>query len=421
MTEKKGAKSTPNTVDIVDIIPQNREGSKLFNVLSSACEDFCEPLFLLTTFDAGTKGYPCRWTGINTIPEDTNIYYGINPRASMPVTGQGKKDDISFVVAFFADIDVGVEGHRKESTFETIEEAKARLEKFYLKPSFLVFSGHGLQALWILTEAQEIGKEIELEEYEAINRGIQQAIGADTTPQVNAVFRLPDSHNCKVDAEGNPLPRVQAKIIAENDITYLIDDFEGVERIYQTTEGTNVLEANYAFEKVDWRKINPRLKTLLKEGTDSEEPEKKDRSTLIHRAIFGLAFAGFTDNQIFSLLTDKKNKLSEKILEKKNQKEQIRYVQMSLLKAREQITQKKAEIEAQAKEAVQTLQVLGYTENREIIFWHEGKIIPIKIKELGARDLKLLTGKSFGDELQMMINDLIEKARGKGMMTFRDG
>jgi len=157
------------------------------------------------------------------------------------------------------------------------------------------------------------------------------------------------------------------------------------------------------------------MKSLLK-GVDLEEPELNDRSALIHRAIFGLVLGGFSDNQIFTLLTDPKNKLSEKILEKKNTKEQMRYVQRSIIKAREAITRKKEEIEAQVVETVESLQVLGYTEAREIIFWHEGKIIPIRIKELGARDLKLLTGKTYGDETPTIINGLIEKARDKGII-----
>ena len=346
----------------------------------------------------------------DAIDQDANVYYTVNPRVRFNGNGQGTKSDISRVVAFYADMDVGKIGHKKASPFETNEEALAALDCFPLPASFVIDTGHGVQALWLFKEAVDISPSFTIADYESINRGIQSMIGADTTADISRIFRLPGSWNVKVKDDPKPVT-----IIRESDMEYTVGDFDFVSR-----DGTATIPASspaeYTRKKVDKRKLTGSLKELIESGRDPEKPDNTDRSAMVHSAVFRMASKGFSDDEIYSILTEPAYKISEKVLEKESEKERMRYVSISIRKAREALEEKRREAEA----AIGEMEILGHTSGLELVVFFRGAVIPLPMREISGKTLKLLTGLSFGDSAAGAIDALIEQARDAGTINLSE-
>ena len=346
----------------------------------------------------------------DAIDQNANVYYTINPRVRFNGNGQGTKSDISRVVAFYADMDVGKIGHKKASPFETNEEALAALDCFPLPASFVIDTGHGVQALWLFKEAVDISPSFTIADYESINRGIQSMIGADTTADISRIFRLPGSWNVKVKDDPKPVT-----IIRESDMEYTVGDFDFVSR-----DGTATIPASspaeYTRKKVDKRKLTGSLKELIESGRDLDNPDKTDRSELIHSAVFRMVSKGFSDDEIYSILTDAAYKISEKILEKESEKERMRYVSLSIRKAREALEEKKREAEA----AIGEMEILGHTADLDIVIHFRGSTITLSPNELTGRIIKMLTDLPVGEDATGFVNALLSEARKKGKVDLSE-
>ena len=346
----------------------------------------------------------------DAIATDANVYYTINPRTRFNGRGQGDKGDIAQVIAFYADVDVGRVGHKKPSTYDTTAEALQAIDAFPLEPSITVDTGHGVQALWLFKEAVELSESFTVTDYEAINRGIQTLIGADTTADIGRIFRLPGSLNVKVAGEPKPVT-----IIRDTGAEYVIGDFDFIERVYSTASASSE-PAAYTQKKVDRRGITGTLKTLIDTGRDSEHPERTDRSALIHSAVYKMAVKGFSDDEIYSVLTDPKNAISEKVLEHDTEKERMRYVSLSITKARETIKE-----DAIAKEkAIGEMNVLGHTADLDVVIHFRGSIITLAPDKLTGRVIKMLTGLSVGDEAAGFVDAMLNQARAKGKVNLSE-
>ena len=346
----------------------------------------------------------------DAIATDANVYYTINPRTRFNGRGQGDKGDIAQVIAFYADVDVGRVGHKKPSTYDTTAEALQAIDAFPLEPSITVDTGHGVQALWLFKEAVELSESFTVTDYEAINRGIQTLIGADTTADIGRIFRLPGSLNVKV--AGDPKP---VTIIRDTGAEYVIGDFDFIERVYSTASASSE-PAAYTQKKVDRRGITGALKTLIDTGRDPEHPERTDRSALIHSAVYKMAVKGFSDDEIYSVLTDPKNAISEKVLEHDTEKERMRYVSLSITKARETIKEDAIEKE----KAIGEMNILGHTADLDVVIHFRGSIITLPPDKLTGRVIKMLTGLSVGDAAAGFVDAMLNQARAKGKVNLSD-
>ncbi len=400
-----------------DIIPYSKE-------FMQRLKSITDGVFIITSFaftgetvdhgawiEAKTKASGARiYNDGDAIAADANVYYTINPRTRFNGHGQGDKSDIKQVIAFYADVDVGRVGHKKPSTYETTAEALQAIDAFPLIPSIVVDTGHGVQALWLFKEAAELSESFTVAEYEAINRGIQTLIGADTTADISRIFRLPGSHNVKV--AGDPKP---VTIIRDTGAEYVIGDFDFIERVYSTASASSE-PAEYTQKKVDRRGITGALKTLIDTGRDPEHPERTDRSALVHSAVYKMALKGFTDDEIYSVLTDPKNAISEKVLEHDTERERMRYVSLSITKARETIKEDAIEKE----KAIGEMNILGHTADLDVVIHFRGSIITLPPDKLTGRVIKMLTGLSVGDEAAGFVDAMLNQARAKGKVNLSE-
>jgi len=336
-----------------------------------------------------------KYAGSCTPDSSINTYYTVNPRHKLPVngagklTGQGTKDHIKEVIAFYADVEAGQDGHKKASFYQTKEDALKTIRSFKYRPSFIIDSGHGYHCLWLFKEPYIIGEDVDLEYYEAMNRGIQKALNADATSDVTRILRVPGSFNVK-----DPAHPVMCEMVEASGQQYNLEDFETY--ISPAVADAAAVDFNLKLEtvKTSRKNLSPRINKIISEGVDPDNPSNTDRSSLIQTAVDSMVAKGFTDNEIYTVLTDRSLKISEKILtEKKSELAKKRYIALSISKAKAFIQVQRKEAEATNEEMKADLTVLGYTKDHKVMFWHKGTIQEFELKRITPDDLCLLTGK----------------------------
>lgn len=150
-----------------------------------------------------------------------HVYFGVCPRKDS--TG-GKKEHVHKVPGLWIDLDVGEEGHKKQSDFTTIAEAlKAIHSTLAFQPSIIVDSGHGLHCYWKFSSHYKIKDDADRAMIEAMNKGLARALGGDCTHDVSRILRLPGTYNVK-----NPERPKECRIYEiHEDRVYSPDDFKG--------------------------------------------------------------------------------------------------------------------------------------------------------------------------------------------------
>ncbi len=150
--------------------------------------------------------------------EDRDVYFGICPRERM----KAEKEHVRYIVAFWADLDIGSEGHEeKHKFFEGPREAAKAIRSFPRAPSIIVESGRGAHLYWLLREVTEVSDH---EKFESILAKINDFLQCDTEVSLDTVFRLPETMNTKIPAR--PV-NCEVKFINSN-FRYAVEDFENL-------------------------------------------------------------------------------------------------------------------------------------------------------------------------------------------------
>ncbi len=150
--------------------------------------------------------------------EDRDVYFGICPRERM----KAEKEHVRYIVAFWADLDIGSEGHdEKQTFFEGPREAAKAIRSFPRAPSIIVESGRGAHLYWLLREVTEVNDH---EKFESILAKINDFLQCDTEVSLDTVLRLPETVNTKIPAR--PV-NCEVKFINSN-FRYSVEDFENL-------------------------------------------------------------------------------------------------------------------------------------------------------------------------------------------------
>ncbi len=117
------------------------------------------------------------------VQDGENVYFGVLPRRRG--VKSGKREDVTAGTAAWIDLDADI----------SAAEAKARVSKYPVKPSYVVKSGHGYHVYWLLSErvtCEDLGK------LEQLNRAIAEITGADAACYDAArILRMPGTKNWK--------------------------------------------------------------------------------------------------------------------------------------------------------------------------------------------------------------------------------
>ncbi len=150
--------------------------------------------------------------------EERDVYFGICPRERM----KAEKEHIHFLVALWADLDIGSEGHEEKKVYyEGPQHAAKAIRSFPRAPSIIVESGRGAHLYWLLKEVNEVQ---EPERIERALKNISDHLQCDTDVSLDTVLRLPETSNTKIP--GKPVI-CDVKFINPN-FRYTLEDFENL-------------------------------------------------------------------------------------------------------------------------------------------------------------------------------------------------
>jgi len=138
-----------------------------------------------------------------------NVYFGVGARINKK---SGKKQDVGYLSTLWLDID------EKDGTSK--EEAIKVLREWIFKPSYIIDSGHGIHAYWVLREPVEPS---EFSRVEAVNRALAHKFNGDiSVVDIARIMRVPGSLNVKKQ------PFLPVTILETNPFRYELDDLEEV-------------------------------------------------------------------------------------------------------------------------------------------------------------------------------------------------
>lgn len=150
--------------------------------------------------------------------EERDVYFGICPRERM----KAEKEHIHYIVALWADLDIGKEGHEdKEIYFEGPQQAAKAIRGFPRAPSIIVESGRGAHLYWLLKEVTPVE---DAERIEKLLKNVGEHLQCDTDVSLDTVLRLPETVNTKIP--GKPV-NCEVKFINAN-FRYDLQDFENL-------------------------------------------------------------------------------------------------------------------------------------------------------------------------------------------------
>ncbi len=250
--------------------------------------------------------------------EQHNLYYSVNEPLEHVTDKKASKTDIARVHFLHIDMDV-----RKADECE--EEAQARilatLDRYPRRPSALVSSGGGFNALWRLTSPITLDTESEskrdasTEDIEGRNKQIAADLEGDVTHDLSRILRLPGTINRlnKVKVERGRVPSL-SRIIWLEDSTYDVSAFLNAPTApkNQTTSSARVDTHVARTEDVDQLHITDRLKVIISQGHDPEDPIT-DRSSVVWFVCCELVRLAFKDEVILGIITDTRYRISDHV------------------------------------------------------------------------------------------------------------
>jgi hypothetical protein len=135
---------------------------------------------------------------------------------------KAEKEHVHYILALWADLDIGPEGHdEKKVFFEGPQQAAKAIRSFPRAPSIIVESGRGAHLYWLLKEVTEI---TDPERIVKLLGNISEHLQCDTDPSLDTVLRLPETVNTKIT--GKPV-NCDVKFINPN-FRYSLQDFENL-------------------------------------------------------------------------------------------------------------------------------------------------------------------------------------------------
>lgn len=159
-----------------------------------------------------------------------NTYYCVNPRIKeLSSYKRGSADDISYVVAAYADFDIRSPAHAEKSLPETKEQLLKFIEDASpLKPTLIVWSGNGIHAIWAFDKPYKVKDNpsyIEgiLKGWESYLKSMAYEMNGwkfDSVADIARMLRAPGTANFKTES------RTMCEVIHYEDVRYALDDFQ---------------------------------------------------------------------------------------------------------------------------------------------------------------------------------------------------
>lgn len=165
-----------------------------------------------------------------------NAYW--TPNESRPMTGKSSKRDMLRARYLWADCDPAVFQHggyeaARQHLIDNI------LPKLRSTASFIVDSGHGLQAFWMLTDCPDLTAIQSQQDFEQLNQNLGALYGSSGTHNVDRVMRIPGTvnyPNASKISKGYPEEPTLARLIVADGVVYTVDEMRAFVAREELTE-----------------------------------------------------------------------------------------------------------------------------------------------------------------------------------------
>lgn len=289
--------------------------------------------FCSTVEEASQKAYELYNNGID-------VYFGVNPRTG----GAGKKENVHFLTVFHAEVDFGIDGHRKKAIHENASQALQAINNFRFRPTFVIFSGGGYHLYWVLAEPVRVAeKGVDTLEY--INKALNKKVGGDGgTHDLPRVLRVPGTFNLKISEN----PR-EVTIVWDDGPKYTFEQFEDLieqenekpkedHTIPKSPEIAENSQSTVSWDHdVDTLAVSDRIKYLIINGNDGSYSSRSETDMAVILALVNKNVSSTIIEQIF-----KTHKIGEKYRSHKSPRV---YLSHSINKAKEFSNLTEAEIQ----------------------------------------------------------------------------
>jgi hypothetical protein len=291
------------------------------------------------TFLPGQEAELLSWLEANR--SGANCYFTVN-RVREPRNVKPSRDDIREVGCLHVDID--------PRAGEPLAEEQARIRSLVLaespaglpRPTFVIFSGGGYQALWRLRTPLAMGTADDVEQATAYNLEIRNRLGGDTCQSIDHLLRLPGTINWPDDKKKK---RGQAPALATLEVSaleaaYELADFPSPPPAPADHERSDARSTKVAVEvraigsiEALPEQVPDTLKQIILHGRDPGEPSRfPSRSHAVWFVTNGLLRCGLDDASILGMLLNPAFGISAHVLE---QPQSMKYAARQVRRARE--------------------------------------------------------------------------------------
>jgi P4 family phage/plasmid primase-like protien len=259
-----------------------------------------------------------------------NLYFTGNG-VRQPMSKKPERADISELRFLHVDID--------PVTDKNLPEERKRIEALLLGdgrpqhvpiPTVTVFSGGGLQAFWKLKKPLPLDGTLEQAEKAKLwNKELEHLLGGDSCHNIDRIMRLPGTINVptKKKLEGGRKPALAIVVEADWSRDYDLSAFTPAQPSAQATQPAttescidDIVTPIASLEALDQWNVPSRIKTIIEIGHHPEETNKPhdDRSLWVFDVVCALVRCKVPDTTIFSILTDTRFRISDRVLEQRN-------------------------------------------------------------------------------------------------------
>lgn len=282
------------------------------------------------TFHGGEEERVLSWLDLH---KTFNLYYSVNqPVETAYEKRKLAKTDVHSVHYLHVDVDPRAGEDVAAEQKRIIEQ----IERYHIKPTFIVFSGGGYNALWRLSKPipvadgspspeETIARAIDVE-----RRNWQFELDFETPDHcrdVSRILRLPGTlnrPNAEKVAKGRTV--ALARLHASRDQSYEYDFFMATPTVQSNVPsgGSKVTSDVERVESLDHVRgvgghpIPDALKIVIAQGFDPSDPKKweGDRSSALFWVVCELVRCGVPDPVIHGIITDARFEISASVLDK---------------------------------------------------------------------------------------------------------
>lgn len=287
---------------------------------------FDKKTFLGETFQAGPDDAKDVLTWLD-LHDKFNLYYHVNRPIDSKKSAHASKVEIQEVHFLQIDCDL----RPSEDATDGLARIRSTVERHDRRPSALVASGGGVNALWRLSRVLQApietpeSHELFIDNVEARNKQLAADLEGDHVHDISRILRLPGSINRlnKQKVEGGRLP-AETSIVWIDESTHEYTSFvaapmapKNQSSSRSSSRARGVTTDAVRTDSLSTLNVSEKLQIVLAQGRDPDDKRSgMGRSEWLHWACCEMSRARLSDSVMLGIITDSRYGISASILDK---------------------------------------------------------------------------------------------------------